>query len=68
VLAAVAANVAGSGTNIDKLQLQERDTESSAITMELQVHGRTHLAQIIKTIRRMPDVQRVVRTIASRNS
>ncbi len=68
VLAAVAANVAGSGTNIDKLQLQERDTESSAITMELQVHGRTHLAQIIKTIRRMPDVQRVVRTIASRNT
>jgi GTP pyrophosphokinase len=68
VLAAVAANVAGSGTNIDKLQLQERDAESSAITMELQVHGRTHLAQIIKTIRRMPDVQRVVRTIASRNS
>ncbi len=68
VLAAVAANVAGSGTNIDKLQLQERDTDSSAITMELQVHGRTHLAQIIKTIRRMPDVQRVVRTIASRNS
>ena len=68
VLAAVAANVAGSGTNIDKLQLQERDTDSSAITMELQVHGRTHLAQIIKTIRRMPDVQRVIRTIASRNS
>jgi guanosine-3',5'-bis(diphosphate) 3'-pyrophosphohydrolase len=68
VLAAVAANVAGSGTNIDKLQLQERDTDSSAITMELQVNGRTHLAQIIKTIRRMPDVQRVVRTIASRNS
>ena len=68
VLAAVAANVAGSGTNIDKLQLQERDTDTSAITMELQVHGRTHLAQIIKTIRRMPNVQRVVRTIALRNS
>jgi RelA/SpoT family (p)ppGpp synthetase len=64
VLAAVTSSVADSGTNIDKLQLQERDADSSAVTMELQVHNRTHLAQIIKTIRRMPEVQRVIRTIA----
>jgi RelA/SpoT family (p)ppGpp synthetase len=67
VLAAVTSGVADTGTNIDRLQLQERDAESSTITMELQVHDRTHLAQIIKTIRRMPEVQRVVRTIASRH-
>ncbi len=68
VLAAVTSSVANTGTNIDRLQLQERDADTSAITMELQVHNRTHLAHIIKTIRRMPEVQRVVRTIASRNS
>jgi GTP pyrophosphokinase/guanosine-3',5'-bis(diphosphate) 3'-pyrophosphohydrolase len=68
VLAAVTSGIAGTGTNIDRLQLQERDTDTSAVTMELQVHNRTHLAHIIKTIRRMPEVQRVIRTIASRTS
>jgi RelA/SpoT family (p)ppGpp synthetase len=68
VLAAVTSSVADTGTNIDKLQLQERDADTSAVTMELQVHNRTHLANIIKTIRRMPEVQRVIRTIASRSS
>ncbi len=64
VLAAITASVAETGTNIDQLQLEERDADTSAITMELQVRDRTHLAQIIKTMRRMPEVQRVGRTIA----
>jgi guanosine-3',5'-bis(diphosphate) 3'-pyrophosphohydrolase len=64
VLAAVAASVAGTETNIDHVSLKERDSETSALTLELQVRDRKHLAQIIKTIRRMPDVQRVVRTLA----
>jgi GTP diphosphokinase / guanosine-3',5'-bis(diphosphate) 3'-diphosphatase len=63
-LAAVAASVAGTDTNIDQLQLDERDADTSGIRMELQVHDRKHLARIIKTIRRMPEVQRVVRTLA----
>jgi hypothetical protein len=29
------------------------------------VHDRKHLARIIRTIRRMPDVLRVIRTIAA---
>ena len=64
VLAAVAASVAGTDTNIDHVTLEERDADTSALTMEVQVHDRKHLARIIKTIRRMPDVQRVVRTLA----
>ena len=64
VLAAVAASVAGTETNIDHVTLEERDADTSALTMEVQVHDRKHLARIIKTIRRMPDVQRVVRTLA----
>jgi RelA/SpoT family (p)ppGpp synthetase len=64
VLAAVAASVAGTETNIDHVILEERDSETSALTLELQVRDRKHLARIIKTVRRMPEVQRVFRTLA----
>jgi RelA/SpoT family (p)ppGpp synthetase len=64
VLAAVASSVADTETNIDHVALQERDADTSALTLELQVRDRKHLARIIRTIRRMPDVQRVLRTIA----
>jgi len=64
VLAAVAASVAGTETNIDHVVLEERDSETSALTLELQVRDRKHLARIIKTVRRMPDVQRVFRSLA----
>ncbi len=64
VLAAVAASIAGAETNIDHVLLEERDADCSALKMELQVRDRKHLARVIRTIRRMPDVQRVFRTLA----
>ena len=64
VLAAVASSIAGTGTNIDQVSLEERDVSSSSLKFQLQVHDRKHLARVIKTIRRMPDVQRVSRTLA----
>ena len=64
VLAAVAASVAGTQTNIDHVVLEERDSETSALPLEVQVRDRQHLARIIKTVRRMPDVQKVVRSLA----
>jgi RelA/SpoT family (p)ppGpp synthetase len=64
VLAAVAASVAETETNIDHVILEERDSETSALTLEVQVRDRKHLARIIKTVRRMPEVQRVFRTLA----
>jgi RelA/SpoT family (p)ppGpp synthetase len=64
VLAAVAASVAETETNIDHVVLEERDSDTSALILELQVRDRKHLARIIKTVRRMPDVQRVTRTLA----
>jgi RelA/SpoT family (p)ppGpp synthetase len=64
VLAAVASSIAGTGTNIDQVQLEERDVSNSWLRIQLQVRDRKHLAQVIKTIRRMPDVQRVFRTLA----
>jgi len=64
VLAAVAASIAGTETNIDHVSVVERDGETSALIFELQVRNRKHLALVMRTIRSMPDVLRVHRTIA----
>jgi guanosine-3',5'-bis(diphosphate) 3'-pyrophosphohydrolase len=64
VLAAVASSIAGTETNIDQVSLEERDVNSSSLRFQLQVRDRKHLARVIRTIRRMPDVQRVYRTLA----
>jgi RelA/SpoT family (p)ppGpp synthetase len=64
VLAAVASCIAETETNIDQVQLEERDISNSWLRIQLQVRDRKHLAQVIRTIRRMPDVQRVFRTLA----
>jgi RelA/SpoT family (p)ppGpp synthetase len=65
VLAAVAAAISSTETNIDHVAVEERDIDTSALVFELRVHDRKHLARIIRTIRRMPDVLRVTRTIAA---
>jgi RelA/SpoT family (p)ppGpp synthetase len=64
VLAAVASAIAGTETNIDQVSLEERDATISSLKFQVQVRDRKHLAQIIRTIRRMPDVRRVTRTLA----
>ncbi|MDE2294630.1 MAG: bifunctional GTP diphosphokinase/guanosine-3',5'-bis pyrophosphate 3'-pyrophosphohydrolase [Gammaproteobacteria bacterium] len=68
VLAAVASSIAGTGTNIDHVTLEERDASTSALTFELKVRDRKHLARVIKTIRRMPNVQRIHRSLATARS
>jgi (p)ppGpp synthase/HD superfamily hydrolase len=37
------------------------------MTFMLEVHDREHLARVIRTVRRMNDVVRIVRTIAGQN-
>jgi GTP diphosphokinase / guanosine-3',5'-bis(diphosphate) 3'-diphosphatase len=64
VLAAVASSIAGTETNIDQVSLEERDVNSSSLKFQVQVRDRKHLARVIRTVRRMPDVQRVFRTLA----
>jgi GTP diphosphokinase / guanosine-3',5'-bis(diphosphate) 3'-diphosphatase len=64
VLAAVASSIAGTETNIDHVSLEERDVNSSSLKFQVQVRDRKHLARVIRTVRRMPDVQRVSRTLA----
>jgi GTP diphosphokinase / guanosine-3',5'-bis(diphosphate) 3'-diphosphatase len=68
VLAAIASSIASTETNIDHVSVEERDVNTSAILFELKVRDRKHLARVIRTVRRMPDVLRVGRTIAARSS
>ncbi len=68
VLAGVAAAIAATETNIDHVELQERDAQTSQLVFELKVRDRRHLARIVRVIRRMPEVLKVTRTLATRGS
>jgi RelA/SpoT family (p)ppGpp synthetase len=65
VLAAVAAAIASTETNIDHVSIDEQDADTAVLTFELRVRDRRHLARLVRVIRRMPDVTRVTRTIAA---
>ena len=62
VLAAVAANISASETNIEHVQVVERDGDSSSLIFLLQVDGREQLERVLRGIRAMPDVLTVTRT------
>jgi RelA/SpoT family (p)ppGpp synthetase len=62
VLAAVAANISSTQTNIEHVQVVERDGESSSLTFLLQVDGREQLERVLRSIRGMPEVLSVART------
>ena len=63
VLAQVAAAIADTQTNIDHVSLNSRDGDTSTLLFELQVRDRKHLATVVRTIRNMPDVMMVTRTL-----
>jgi len=63
VLAQVASAIAATQTNIDRVSVVERDSDSSTLTFELLVHDRGHLARVIRAIRGMPEVLKVIRTL-----
>jgi GTP pyrophosphokinase len=67
VLAALSAAVAGTQTNINHVTIEQRDTETSVIVFVIEVADRRQLAHVIRTVRRIPDVLRVIRTLASHN-
>ena len=64
VLAQVASAISGTQTNIDRVTLVERDSDSSLLTFELLVQDRRHLARVIRAVRVMPEVMKVSRTLA----
>jgi GTP diphosphokinase / guanosine-3',5'-bis(diphosphate) 3'-diphosphatase len=62
VLAAVAANISSTETNIEHVQVVERDGDSSSLIFLLQVFGNDQLNRVLRSIRAMPDVLSVTRT------
>ncbi len=64
VLAEVAATIADNGSNIEQVEVISRHEDVSVLTFLLQVHDRIHLAQIMRSVRKMPNVIRVARECA----
>ncbi|MDE2219493.1 MAG: bifunctional (p)ppGpp synthetase/guanosine-3',5'-bis(diphosphate) 3'-pyrophosphohydrolase [Gammaproteobacteria bacterium] len=67
LLAAVSAAISGTQTNISSVNFQQNESETATMTFMIEVRDREHLARVIRTVRRMSDVIRVVRTIAGQN-
>jgi guanosine-3',5'-bis(diphosphate) 3'-pyrophosphohydrolase len=64
VLAEVAAMIADCRSNIEQVEVISRHEDVSVLTFLLQVHDRIHLAQIMRNVRKMPNVIRVSRDCA----
>jgi (p)ppGpp synthase/HD superfamily hydrolase len=62
VLAAVAANISATETNIEHVDVVERDGDTSSLTFLLQVRNKSHLNRVLKSIQSMSDVLDVIRT------
>ncbi len=64
VLAEVAATIADTNSNIEQVSVLGRHEDCSMLSFLLQVRDRTHLAQIMRNVRKMPNVIRVARDCA----
>ncbi|MBT8132556.1 MAG: bifunctional GTP diphosphokinase/guanosine-3',5'-bis pyrophosphate 3'-pyrophosphohydrolase [Gammaproteobacteria bacterium] len=64
VLAAVSANIADSKSNIENVQVVERDGDNSTLTFLIQVSDGEHLSRVMRGIRAMSEVLRVQRICA----
>jgi guanosine-3',5'-bis(diphosphate) 3'-pyrophosphohydrolase len=68
MLASLSAAIAGTGTNIGDAKVEVKDGDVSFFRFELEVKDRKHLANVVRTIRQMPEVLRVSRYQASRRN
>jgi (p)ppGpp synthase/HD superfamily hydrolase len=64
VLAAVASNIADTHTNIEHVSVLERDGNAATLMFELQVKNRKQLATVIRSVKKMPNVLKVTRSLA----
>jgi GTP pyrophosphokinase len=62
VLAKVAASIARDDSNIENVSVEPGDSNAySNIFFTLQVFNRMHLAQLMRGLRRLPEVVRILR-------
>jgi (p)ppGpp synthase/HD superfamily hydrolase len=64
VLAEVAATIADCGSNIEQVEVMGRHEDCSILSFVLTVKDRTHLATIMRNVRKMQNVMRVSRDSA----
>lgn len=64
VLAEVAAMIADSQSNIEQVSVLGRHEDCTILTFLIQVKDRIHLAQIMRNVRKMPNVIRITRDSA----
>jgi len=64
VLATMAAAIADMGSNIEHVNQQQRDDLTAVLSFVLAIRDRTHLARILRRLRRLPQVMKVSRSRA----
>ena len=60
-LGRIAAEITEADSNIMHLTMQDDASASSVLHLTVQVDSRKHLAQVIRAIRHVPQVQKIVR-------
>lgn len=64
-LAVIAGTIAEHGSNIENIHTIERDGIVTDLELCIQVKGRVHLAQMMRQMRRLPQVNRITRFVRS---
>ena len=68
MLASISAAIASTDTNIGHATVELRDGDVSLFTLEVEVKDRKQLARVVRTIRQMPEIIRVSRSLASKRN
>jgi guanosine-3',5'-bis(diphosphate) 3'-pyrophosphohydrolase len=63
VLARLAAGIAEADSNIVNIRMDDDSGEATTLFFTLQVTDRVHLARILRTLRRVPEVVRITRYV-----
>jgi hypothetical protein len=63
VLARIAAGIAEAGSNIVNISMDDDSGEATTLFFTLQVSDRVHLAHILRSVRRIPEVVRITRYV-----
>jgi guanosine-3',5'-bis(diphosphate) 3'-pyrophosphohydrolase len=61
VLAKVASEIAEAGSNIDSIAMEEDRAVFTTMLLVIEVGNRRHLARVMRALRRVPEVQKLVR-------
>ncbi|HQR51395.1 MAG TPA: bifunctional (p)ppGpp synthetase/guanosine-3',5'-bis(diphosphate) 3'-pyrophosphohydrolase [Methylophilaceae bacterium] len=68
VLAKIAAGIAAAGSNIDNVGMEESDDSAyTNMNFTVQVEDREHLARLMRSLRKIPEVARINRVKGSAN-